>query len=348
VRRAAPLLLIALLVAACSTFGEPAAATVDGVEIGNDLIDRDLEAIRSNELYQQSLEGQFGVSLVAEEDDDVNASTAFVAQLLSLRVYVELLEQQLEDDGVDIDDDALLEDVRSGFETQTGNIFDEFDEAYQRDVVHQQAVIQTFEDTVRAEVGSDAEELYERDPDAFAEICVSHALVGVQGGRTPEEAEARAAELRAEIESGDRTFEDVATNDSDDTFAAEGAGDLGCGSQLSLQFDPTFEAAAFGLDEGEVSEPVVTQFGAHLILVTAREIPDLDEVVDPDAVVASAIEQRFRERLIDVLCSGDVSVSRYGTWNTDPCRDLASAVPRVEPPEGPIQPEPEPGIQFEL
>jgi foldase protein PrsA len=348
VRRAAPLLLVALILGACSTFGEPAAAVVDGVEISNDTVEHDIEAVLTNQDYQDQIESQFG-----EIAGDGTFNSAFAAQVLSLRIYVELLDQRLEDEGIEISDadrDEIREGLRQQLVGQDGTmIFDEFPEAYQEWLVHQQAVVAAVENKVREELGTDPEAYYENDPDAFAEICVSHILVGVQGGRSPEEAEAQATELRQQITDDEATFEDLATNQSDDTFAAQSGGELGCGTRLSLQFDDTFEAAAFDLEEGELSEPVLTQFGAHLIQVTDRTIPDFEDVGDDAfSILQDAITTEVRAYIVDAVCGSDVDVSsRYGSWAIDACREIVPSLPSVEPPEGPVEPV-EPGAEIQL
>jgi len=76
-------------------------------------------------------------------------------------------------------------------------------------------------------------------------------------------------EIREEIVAGDRDFATAATEYSDDPGSAAKGGELG-------SFDRTrmvapFAEAAFALDIGEISQPVRTQFGYHLIEVTARK-----------------------------------------------------------------------------
>lgn len=336
------LLALALVASACSTFGEQPAATVDGVEISADDVKADIDAVTTNQEYRESIEAQYG-----EIEGDGTFDAAFAAQLLTLRIYIELLDQHLEDEGIEIPADLVdqvEEQVRSSLEGQNGNIYDDFPADYQETVIHQQAVIAVIEDQVRAQIGEDPEAFYEANPDAFAEVCVAHALVALQGGRSPEEAEEQAAELRASIETGASTFEEVATTESDDAAAAEAGGVLGCGSRQQLQLDPTLEEVAFSLDEDELSEPVVTQFGAHLILVTERRIPSYDEIGDAEAmaVLQDSLSRGFNEYVLDVICGTDVDVStRYGTWTSASCREVVPMLPRVEPPDGPIGAEPE-------
>lgn len=77
----------------------------------------------------------------------------------------------------------------------------------------------------------------------------------------------KASMLREEIESG-AAFSDVAARDSDDRGSSEMGGDLGSFTREMMV--PAFADAAFSLPVGEVSEPVQTEFGFHLIQVRER------------------------------------------------------------------------------
>jgi len=69
--------------------------------------------------------------------------------------------------------------------------------------------------------------------------------------------------IRDEIIAGTLTFEDAAFQYSQDPGSAEDGGDLGFVPKGT--FVPEFEKAAFALEPGEISSPVETQFGYHLI-----------------------------------------------------------------------------------
>jgi len=73
--------------------------------------------------------------------------------------------------------------------------------------------------------------------------------------------------LRAEIAAGAR-FEDVAKRESTDSVSAVQGGDLG--KITHGQLVPEFEKAAFALKPGELSQPVLSSFGYHLIKVDSR------------------------------------------------------------------------------
>ena len=73
--------------------------------------------------------------------------------------------------------------------------------------------------------------------------------------------------LRAEIAGGSR-FEDVAKRESSDSVSAAQGGSLGKTTRGRLV--PEFEKVAYALKPGELSQPVLTQFGYHLIKLDAR------------------------------------------------------------------------------
>jgi parvulin-like peptidyl-prolyl isomerase len=78
---------------------------------------------------------------------------------------------------------------------------------------------------------------------------------------------AHAEQLRAEILGGAK-FEEVAKRESADTLSGTNGGDLGKGRKG--RFVPEFEKALDALKPGELSTPVLTQFGYHLIRVDSR------------------------------------------------------------------------------
>ncbi len=74
--------------------------------------------------------------------------------------------------------------------------------------------------------------------------------------------------IRARIVGGEK-FEDIARSESTDSASAASGGSLGSGARG--RFVPTFEDAAFALGAGEISQPVLSPFGYHLIRVDERK-----------------------------------------------------------------------------
>ncbi len=77
----------------------------------------------------------------------------------------------------------------------------------------------------------------------------------------------RITALRAEIANGAK-FEDVAKRESADSASGADGGSLGKSTRGRLV--PAFEQVAYALKAGELSQPVLTQFGYHLIKLDAR------------------------------------------------------------------------------
>ncbi|WP_158626104.1 peptidylprolyl isomerase [Arsenicitalea aurantiaca] len=103
---------------------------------------------------------------------------------------------------------------------------------------------------------------------AQEEIRARHILV---------ETEEEANELKAQIDGG-ASFEELAVENSIDPGAANG-GDLGF-FRRGMMVAP-FEQAAFALEDGQVSEPVQSQFGWHIIRLEERrdaQPPALEQV----------------------------------------------------------------------
>ena len=86
--------------------------------------------------------------------------------------------------------------------------------------------------------------------------------------RSEAEAIALATELRDRILAGEK-FEDIAAQYSNDTSNAQSGGDLGWFGRGAMV--AAFEEAAFALPIGQISEPITTSFGVHLIEVLEKD-----------------------------------------------------------------------------
>lgn len=125
---------------------------------------------------------------------------------------------------------------------------------------------------------------------------VRHVLLRTSPELTPEVAARRLAEYRRQIESGQRSFEDIARQYSEDGSAAAG-GDLGWAAPG--MFVPEFEAAMNALAPGGVSEPVVSRFGVHLIQVVERREVALDAKQLREQARNVLRERKFEQAYLD-------------------------------------------------
>ncbi len=97
------------------------------------------------------------------------------------------------------------------------------------------------------------------------EVNASHLLITVPESATPEDtlvAYQRIANIADKIKAG-ADFNQLASQVSEDPSAVKNKGNLGYFSAMQMVFD--FEQAAYSMDLGEVSKPIRTRFGYHLI-----------------------------------------------------------------------------------
>ena len=123
---------------------------------------------------------------------------------------------------------------------------------------------------VRSPAGFHILKLQDRRDGGATTVELTHArhiLLPANSPETAAEAERRLSLFRRDIEAGKADFAKLAKEFSSDGSAAKG-GDLGWlypGDTV-----PEFEQAMKSLHDGEISEPVQTQFGAHLVQVLGR------------------------------------------------------------------------------
>ena len=121
------------------------------------------------------------------------------------------------------------------------------------------------------------EERLRLESGAGQERRAAHMLLKTDA-RTEEDAVSTLLEVRSEIEGG-ASFGEKARELSEDAGSAANDGDLGFAGQGT--FVPEFEEALWNLEVGEVSNPVTTQFGVHLI--TLLEVTEAEPRVFEDA-----------------------------------------------------------------
>ncbi|MGA2880017.1 MAG: peptidylprolyl isomerase [Bryobacteraceae bacterium] len=131
----------------------------------------------------------------------------------------------------------------------------------------------------------DLRSYYDSNKSEFEQAKGSHILIRFKGSTAPlkpnekdltdAEALAKAQDIRKQILAG-ADFATLAKAESDDVGSGAKGGDLG--EFKRGQMVAAFDQAAFSLPIGEVSEPVKTQFGYHIIKVTARTSKSFEEV----------------------------------------------------------------------
>ncbi|WP_138436462.1 SurA N-terminal domain-containing protein [Marinobacter shengliensis] len=159
--------------------------------------------------------------------------------------------------------------------------------------------IEISEEDLRAFYDEQAEE-YAREERRAAHILIEDGS----------DAEATIASIQERLEAGE-SFADLAEEFSADTVSARDGGDLGYAGRGV--YDEAFENALFALEEGEVSGPVETSFGIHLIRlegVRRSDVPSFESLRDElrDELARSRASERFAEvraQLADAAYAAD-------------------------------------------
>jgi peptidyl-prolyl cis-trans isomerase C len=130
-----------------------------------------------------------------------------------------------------------------------------------------------------------ARKYYEEHKSDYLQVKARHILIRAKGSSVPlkkdakeltdEEALAKAKEIRQKLVNGG-DFEALAKAESDDAGSGAKGGDLGTFGHGRMV--PAFEEVAFKIPVGEISEPVKSQFGYHIIKVESRQEKTFVEV----------------------------------------------------------------------
>ncbi|MBD9484443.1 SurA N-terminal domain-containing protein [Pseudomonas sp. PDM14] len=142
------------------------------------------------------------------------------------------------------------------------------------------------------------QELYQKEIAGLSEQRqAAHILLEVNDKLTDEQAKAKLDEAKKRLEQGE-DFATLAKELSQDPGSATNGGDLGYAGPGV--YDPAFEEALYALKQGEVSAPVRTDYGWHLIKllgVQAADVPSFDSLKEKlvKDIKAPRVEQRFVE-----------------------------------------------------
>jgi foldase protein PrsA len=201
----------------------------------------------------------------------------YLDSMIAQYVQQKTLELAALDMGITVADEevqAELDSIKADEELKTN--YEEFlantgiDEVYYQELLKQQLLIEKYDTQLRSEIeiaDTDVQAFYDANAASYEQVWARHILVESQ-----EEADA----IYERAVAG----EDFATLAQENSIgpSAETGGDLGYFSRG--QMVPEFELAAFSTEAGEISAPVSTQFGWHVIKVEDRLDPSFEEYQD--------------------------------------------------------------------
>ncbi len=251
--------------------------------------DRLAEFIRSQQAFQVA--GEFspqsytailasqGVSPEAYEEDQRNAleigqiqGGIIASAFYTPAEYRRFIELELENRVATVarlDPVILLDEIKVA-ESEVLALYENTPSRFQTEesVALEYVEVKLAEFAASVAVGDDeVRSYYEANLDRFRteeERRARHILIAVSDERDAAAADALAAEIKDRLDAGE-AFAELAATYSDDTGSAADGGDLGWAGRGV--FVPEFEEAVYALQVDQVSAPVRTQFGIHLIQV---------------------------------------------------------------------------------
>jgi parvulin-like peptidyl-prolyl isomerase len=181
----------------------------------------------------------------------------------------------------------------------------------------------------------DLRSYYDSHKNEFEEAQGSHILIRFKGSSVPlkpgqkdltdEEALAKTKDIRAKIVAG-ADFATLAKAESDDTGSGTKGGELG--TFKHGQMVAAFDQAAFAVPVGQVSEPVKTQFGYHIIKITSRNARSFE---DAKAQIEKDLKPKLAKEAVDQLKARTPVVLNEGYFGKEPSSGGPQTLPAPAP-----------------
>jgi foldase protein PrsA len=310
---------------------ETTAVTVNGHRVTQSSLDDELSAIRDNEEYrtavEQGLQGR-GAAYGVLGQGKGTFSSAFAADVLTRRVYFELVRaevqrRRLKVTGNDLGKarESLAYQIGRGDVSRGRAILGRFHGDYVDDIAQRQAEVEKLQAVLSGTTIDEAalRRSFDERQEEFAQVCVMHVLVN-----SKEDADRVRQDLAA---GGD--FAQLATSRSQDPSAQDNGGDLGCTDPNDYVTE--FADVAKTLPIGELSQPLQTQFGWHILKVYERKTPAFAELrVQLRQDLLDAAGSALFEWLDGALARADIDVNpRFGRVSRE------GGQTQIVPPEAP-------------
>ncbi|EGT4309581.1 peptidylprolyl isomerase SurA [Cronobacter sakazakii] len=128
---------------------------------------------------------------------------------------------------------------------------------------------------------------------SVTEVHARHILLKPSPIMTDQQARQKLEEIAADIKSGKTTFAQAAREFSQDPGSANQGGDLGWAA--ADVYDPAFRDALMSLSKGQMSTPVHSSFGWHLIELLDTRKSDRTDAAQKDRAYRMLFNRKFSE-----------------------------------------------------
>ena len=279
-------------------------APKDAVAKVNDKLIKSVEFEKNLALAKKGYEAMYGEEIWTKDAGEGKTFLEVVkAQILDKMISDEVKYQEAVKKGIKADEAEIndqMEQFKQNIEKdeQIKKFMEEngIDDEFLKAQIEKELIVmkfeQDFKDNFKVE-DSNAKEYYEKNKESYRnnQVKASHILIKTVDGSLsplPEEEIAKKKEIAQDILQKAKDGEDfaqLAKDYSEDEGSAPNGGDLGFFKKGVMV--PEFENAAFGLEKGQMSELVQSQFGYHIIKVYDK----IDETPGFEEVKESIVEQ---------------------------------------------------------
>lgn len=161
---------------------------------------------------------------------------------------------------------------------------------------------------------------------------VSHILItadSAAGAEAKQKAREKAKEIYQQLQKKPAGFAEVAKKLSQDPGSASQGGSLGSISRGTMKDTPEFEAAAFKLKPGEISPPVETRHGYHIIQVTAVQAARTKPFEEVRSQLEEDLKKQMAARRFSELADPFNNIVYEQAESLKPAADLVKAAPQT-------------------
>ncbi|WP_069871224.1 peptidylprolyl isomerase [Fusibacter sp. 3D3] len=274
---------------------------------GDDVLERDVNGVKFGEILKQDI-----VDMLVSEQlmREYVIGTDYVVEVTVLDEKFKELQDQL----------ATNEEVKALYETLG------IDDVFLKKQVESSMLASEFDRLITESIDKDEAKLNELYASTPIQVSASHILV---------EDEATATLVKGKLDAGE-DFAELAKEYSQDPGSASNGGSLGFFATGVMV--PEFEEVAFGLPVGEISDPVQSSFGYHIIRVD--EIQTINDMIaaGEDETVINQHKEELKKTISDEYFTKKMeALKSAATVETfmDKVTDIAAtpAAPETKAPE---------------
>ncbi|MFP3014415.1 MAG: peptidylprolyl isomerase SurA [Arsenophonus sp.] len=130
-------------------------------------------------------------------------------------------------------------------------------------------------------------------PIFVTEMKLRHILIKISPIMNNEQAYAKIQEIAKKIQTNQITFDEAAKQYSQDSSSSSSGGELGW--SVSNSYDPAFRDALVHLSKGEITQPIYSSFGWHLIQLEDTRQVDKTYIIQKDNAYRLLFDRKFNE-----------------------------------------------------